>query len=111
MAINSSSELADITKDLKYFMFIAAVLSTFLAALILATFRSEAPDLPPSYYEALRRDKVIQNEEKSFIKSLKILLTNKNFVMLTIGYGLQLGIFNAFSTLINSIILYYFPVS
>lgn len=109
MAINSSNELA--SADLRSFMFLVAAFSTVLVLLITFSFELEAPELPPSYYEALRRDKIIQNESKSFLKALRILLTNKNFVMLTIGFGLQLGIFNGFSTVLNSIVLHYFPVS
>jgi hypothetical protein len=99
-----------VSNDLQQFMFIVAVFSTFLAFIITISFKIESPKLPPSYLEALRRDKIIQNDSKTFLKALRILLTNKNFVMLAVGFGIQMGIFNGFSTLINSIILYYFPV-
>lgn len=112
MAINSANDLIKMSRDLRNFMFIVAVFSTILALLIAISFlQLEAPKFPPSYYEALRRDKIIQSESKSFLKALRILLTNKNFVMLFVGLSLQLGIFNGFTTLINSIIIYYFPVS
>lgn len=104
MVINAST-------DLRSFMFILAVLSTLLAIISVIIFKEvETPEHPPSYYEALKRDLIIQSDSKTFLEALKILATNKNFVLLSIGFGLQLGIFNGFSTLINSIILYYFPV-
>jgi hypothetical protein len=31
--------------------------------------------------------------------------------MLFLGFGLNIGVFSAFSTILNSIIVYYFPVS
>lgn len=99
-----------VSNDLQQFMFLIAVFSTFLAFVITISFKIESPKLPPSYLEALRRDKIIQKDSKSFLKALRILLTNKNFVMLAFGFSIQMGIFNGFSTLINSIILYYFPV-
>lgn len=108
MAINCSK--TNVSRDLQSFMFIVAALATFLAFVIAFLFKIESPDLPPSYYEALKRDLIIKNDTKSFPTSLKTLLTNKNYVLLAIGFGLQLGIFNGFSTLINSIILHYFPV-
>lgn len=110
MVIKSGNQKL-VSNDLQQFMLIVAVLSTFLSFIIVISFKVEAPKLPPSYLEALRRDKIIQNDSKSFLKALRILLTNKNFVMLCIGFSIQMGIFNGFSTLINSIILYYFPVS
>lgn len=111
MAINSSNDFAKTSRDLRSFMFIVAIISTIFALVITTSFRVEVPEHPPSYFEALRRDKIIQSDNKSFLKALRILLTNKNFVMLALGFGLQIGIFNGFSTLLNSIILYYFPVS
>lgn len=111
MAINKSSDLVSMSRDLKTFMLIVAVIATFLVLIIAILFRLEAPRVPPSYYESLRRDNIIHSDSVSFLKALKVLLTNRNFVMLVLGFGLQLGIFNGFSTLINSIILYYFPVS
>lgn len=110
MTINSSSDLESMSKDLKNFMFIVAVVETLLLLIIALSFKSQVPKIPPSYYEALRRDNIIQSDRKSFSKALRVLLTNRNFVMLVLAFGLQLGIFNGFSTLINSIILYYFPV-
>lgn len=110
MAINNSSDLTNMSRDLKSFMLIVAIIATILALIIAASFKLESPKIPPSYYEALRRDNIIQSDSKTFLAALRVLLTNKNFVMLALGFGLQLGIFNGFSTLINSIILYYFPV-
>lgn len=110
MVIKSSKGGTNSSHDLQSFMFIVALLSTLVALLIAIVFKEETPEHPPSYYEALKRDLIIQSETKSFSKALKILATNKNFVLLSIGFGLQLGIFNGFSTLINSIILHYFPV-
>lgn len=110
MAINNSS-VESIAKDLENFMFLVGVLSTIVSIAIAIFFKiNESPELPPSYYEALKRDKIIHDKRESFVKALKILLTNKSFVMLTIGFGLQLGTFNGFSTLLNSIILHYFRV-
>lgn len=109
IAINSSKD--DFSKDLQSFMLLVAIFSSILAFFVLFLFKLETPALPPSYYEALKRDLIIQNDNKSFPTALKILLTNKNFVLLAIGFGVQLGTFNGFSTLINSIILHYFPVN
>lgn len=111
MAINGSNDLVHLSSDLKIFMLLVAFLSTIFTVIVAVTFESALPDHPPSYYEALKRDLVIRRDSKTFLKALKILLTNKNFVLLTLSFGLQLGIFNGFSTLLNSIILYYFPVS
>lgn len=111
MAINGSEDLVLLSRDLRNFVFLIAFLSTILAVIIATTFEETTPEHPPSFYEALKREFIIQSDAKSFLKALKILLTNKNFLLLTLSFGLQLGIFNGFSTLLNSIISYYFPVS
>lgn len=110
MSINSSNDAQDVARDLKLYMLIVAGISTIIASAVIVTFRSEEPVHPPDYFEALKRDLTIHSHRNSIMKSFKTLITNKNFICLTLGYGLQLGIFNGFSTLINSIILYYFPV-
>jgi FLVCR family feline leukemia virus subgroup C receptor-related protein len=43
--------------------------------------------------------------------TLKSLLTNRNFVLLLISYGVNAGVFYAVSPLLNQIVLMHFEVS
>lgn len=103
--------MLDLSRHLQYYMLLVAIISTLIALVIVVTFQVEVPEHPPSYYKALKRELIIQNDTQTFLKALQSLLTNKNFICLTLALGLQLGIFNGFSTLINPIVIYYFPVS
>lgn len=111
MLIDTSKGLSDLSRHLHYYMLLAAIISTLIALVIVVTFQVEEPEHPPSYYKALKRELIIQNDTQTFLKALHTLLLNKNFIWLTLAMGLQLGIFNGFSTLINPIVIYYFPVS
>ncbi|XP_060518783.1 uncharacterized MFS-type transporter C09D4.1 [Cylas formicarius] len=80
-----------------------AILTSVLLVLILLFFKN-GPPTPPSY--AAQQ----QNEEKgSFFDSLKNLIKNKSFVLLLLAYGINTGVFYAISTLLNEIVLNYYP--
>ena len=46
-----------------------------------------------------------------FVASIKRLMSNKGYVLLLITYGLNVGVFYAMATLLNTVILKHFPVS
>lgn len=48
---------------------------------------------------------------EDFIQSIKRLFTNVGYLLLLLSYAINVGIFYAISTLLNQIILEYFPVS
>ncbi|KAJ8884252.1 hypothetical protein PR048_016109 [Dryococelus australis] len=72
-----------------------------------AVFRA-APPLPPSQAQASVKR---QEEKPSYFTSLKSLVTNKNFLLLVVSYGINMGTFYAISTLLNQVLLLYFENS
>lgn len=66
----------------------------------------KAPASPPSAAADLGA-----SLDSDFLKSIKKLLTNRNYVLLLISYGLNVGTFYAISTLLNIVILMHYPVS
>lgn len=64
-----------------------------------------APPTPPSAAADLGN-----SLDSNFLLSLKKLITNRNYVLLLISYGLNVGTFYAISTLLNQVILTYYPV-
>lgn len=48
--------------------------------------------------------------DSNFFQSIKKLLTNRNYILLLISYGLNVGVFYAISTLLNELVLTYYPV-
>jgi FLVCR family feline leukemia virus subgroup C receptor-related protein len=66
-----------------------------------------APKLPPSPAQAVQRNTV----SVPFATSIKHLVTNPGYMLLLVSYGINVGVFYAISTLLNQIVLAYFPVS
>nr|XP_023024227.1 feline leukemia virus subgroup C receptor-related protein 2-like [Leptinotarsa decemlineata] len=62
----------------------------------------DAPPTPPSHA-------VAQQDSTEFVISLKNLLKDKSFMLLFSAYGISTGVFYAISTLLNQIILHYYP--
>jgi hypothetical protein len=79
-----------------------------------AVFQKEPP-LPPSPAQATVRSQFPMSDKSTdrytFLQTLKLLLTNRNFVLLLISYGINAGVFYAMSTLLNQIVLLHFAVS
>ncbi|EFA03239.1 uncharacterized MFS-type transporter C09D4.1 [Tribolium castaneum] len=103
--IVSGGTQEQITHDL-YVLFIAVgIYTSVLLILILIFFKSEPPT-PPSYAQAQE----LKNEENvNFVQSLRSLVSNRSYMLLLVSYGINTGIFYAISTLLNQIILLYYP--
>lgn len=82
----------------------------FLLILAFPVFKSEPP-LPPSKVQAEIRANKVSYSMKEFWKSYKILMTDKYFLLLSISFGINLGVYISFCTMLNQIILEYFAVS
>jgi FLVCR family feline leukemia virus subgroup C receptor-related protein len=73
------------------------------------------PPLSPSPAQATLRHEVPTSEKNldrhAYLQTLKSLFTNRNFVLLLISYGINVGVFYVVSTLLNQIVLSHFAVS
>jgi FLVCR family feline leukemia virus subgroup C receptor-related protein len=87
-------------------MFFGTAGITTLIFLLIIIFFSDAPKVPPSLAQQASIEYGI---DRSFLHTLKLLLKNTNYVMLAVTYGLIAGGYYAFSTLLNQIVLSYFP--
>ena len=50
------------------------------------------------------------SESDDYAGSIKRLMSNPAYVLLLVTYGLNVGVFYAISTLLNTVILNHFPV-
>lgn len=104
MLVDSNGSQEKITHDL-YVMFITvAIITSVILVLVLIFFR-DAPPTPPSYAQAQQEN----DNSINFVQSLKNLLVNRSYMLLLSAYGINVGIFYAISTLLNQIILQYYP--
>ena len=67
----------------------------------------DKPHLPPSPAQAALREA----EEEHYLRSIVRLLKNRHYVLLLVTYGMNVGVFYALSTLLNQVVLIYYPVS
>ncbi|GJQ81225.1 hypothetical protein Trydic_g20444 [Trypoxylus dichotomus] len=108
LVVRNHENLEDIGKDLSYLFYGVCAFITPVVLLVFIFFKAE-PEMPPSIAQAkLRRDKV-DFSSKEFLASYKSLLTNKPFMVLTLAYGINIGVFAGVCTILNQFILSYFP--
>jgi len=66
-----------------------------------------APPTPPSMAQVA----LLTAKPEAFLSGIKRLLTDKAYLLLLLSYGMNVGVFYAISTLLNSFILPYFEVN
>uniref|UniRef100_A0A182RD22 Major facilitator superfamily (MFS) profile domain-containing protein n=1 Tax=Anopheles funestus TaxID=62324 RepID=A0A182RD22_ANOFN len=108
MIIVNHDDFGAIGVDLQVFLMGVAGVSTMIACMVIAVFKSEPP-FAPSHVQALQR--TMKPRRKDYWPSVARLLKDDNYLILVIAYGINVGLFNAFSTLLNQIVLNYFPDS
>ncbi|MCI4382484.1 hypothetical protein PGIGA_G00015400 [Pangasianodon gigas] len=86
--------------------YITAGVATFIFILVVIVFQDK-PAVPPSQAQVAMQS--IPSQDYSYLASIRRLLCNKPFVLLIITYGLNVGCFYAVSTLLNRMILDYYP--
>ena len=85
-------------------MFIAVgVLTTVLFITIIFAFKDRPPS-PPSRASELGGAK----DDGDYLGSIKRLVQNPGFVLLLITYGLNVGVFYAIASLLNTVVLTHF---
>ncbi|XP_044730963.1 feline leukemia virus subgroup C receptor-related protein 2-like isoform X2 [Chrysoperla carnea] len=103
MIVKQERESAEETgNDLFLLFLIIAIAATVVTVLIFVFFR-EAPPIPPSEAQNTQTQ-----ESSNTLQSYKNLLTNGPFMTLLCAYGLNIGVYNATSTLFNPILLEHF---
>ncbi|XP_058465288.1 heme transporter FLVCR2-like [Malaya genurostris] len=106
IVINNHEDISRIGVEIKIFLMSVAGISTVIACMVIAVFKS-APQYAPSHVQALQRS--MKPKRKDYWPAVLRLLRNDNYLILVIAYGINVGIFNAFSTLLNQIVINYFP--
>lgn len=107
MVVHNSDEHMSIGSELKYLHIGNAIPTTLLLILTWMLFEAKPP-LPPS----LAQFSANENEEEknfNFIGKIGKLLKNKDYMLLLLSYGLNLGVFYSYSSLLNQMYLLHFP--
>lgn len=106
VVVRDSEDYSQIRSDLQHLFIMMAVPITLLLILIYFFFEA-APPAPPSLAQLSAREKEKGRDSYSIV--LRKLVTNQDFVLLMLSYGLNVGVFYAYSTLLNQLFLIHFP--
>lgn len=82
-------------------LFIGVSVFTTLLFVAILVFFKDKPGLPPSTAQANAQAVKLNS---SFYNSIKALVTNSNFILLFLTYGLNTGVFYAVSTVLNQMV-------
>jgi FLVCR family feline leukemia virus subgroup C receptor-related protein len=97
-----------VAKGLSVMFFTVAIICTALLFLKLLFF-DDTPRIPPSTAAAKAQDELEQGGGQSYPSILKSLFTNRNYNLLFLTYGLNVGVFYAISTVLNQLVELRFP--
>uniref|UniRef100_A0AC35U9K2 MFS domain-containing protein n=1 Tax=Rhabditophanes sp. KR3021 TaxID=114890 RepID=A0AC35U9K2_9BILA len=87
------------------FFLASAILNTAILVAVVVFFK-EKPEVPPSLAQAHAQIKTI---DSGYLKEITKCFKSKSFNLLLLCYGLNVGVFYALSTLLQQIIIYYYP--
>lgn len=105
--VENHPDLNLIGDDLKLMFYIVAGFTSLLVILVLIFFKAGPPTPPSAAQEATKTPNPLQSSP--FLHSIKRLVLNRNYVLLLISYGMNVGVFYAISTLLNQIVLFHYP--
>ncbi|KAH8372621.1 hypothetical protein KR009_001279 [Drosophila setifemur] len=109
MLVPNSPDLETVGNDLRMMFYMVAGLTSVLLVLMVLFFQDRPPTPPSAAQEEAQRLEASEGEQVSFLQSLKNLMTNRNFIFLLLSYGINVGVFYAISTLLNPVVLKYYP--
>ncbi|XP_052087273.1 feline leukemia virus subgroup C receptor-related protein 2-like [Mytilus californianus] len=105
LLVKYSPDIDLVSSRLYTLFYIGAGVTTLLFLLVLVIFKKEPPQ-PPSRAQLLAvRNAASQHYGKSLLRLLK----NRGFLLLVLTYGINTGAYYAIATLVNPVVLNYFP--
>ncbi|XP_046438070.1 feline leukemia virus subgroup C receptor-related protein 2-like isoform X1 [Daphnia pulex] len=102
--VKDHENIDDIGADLKLMFYIVAGVCTALFIVVVIGFQAKPP-LPPNAARIAPQS----SQPVTYYQSVKTIVTNKNYILLLITYGINAGVFYAMSTLLNQTVLRHFP--
>ncbi|XP_060555414.1 heme transporter FLVCR2-like isoform X2 [Ruditapes philippinarum] len=105
LLVRNSESLSEIGKGLSTMFYMSAGVTTALLIIILIVFKAKPPT-PPSHAQMLIEQ---GNNQENYFTSLRNLFHNSNFILLFLTYGINTGSYYGIGTLLNPVILHYFP--
>jgi len=105
MVVRMHANIDDIGADFSLLYYTLAGISTVLTIIVLFGFQAEPPT-PPTAARSLASG---SESPKSYLESMKHMVTDRSYMLLLVTYGINVGVFYAMSTLLNQVVLFHFP--
>ncbi|XP_037827907.1 feline leukemia virus subgroup C receptor-related protein 2 [Lucilia sericata] len=109
MLVANSDDPELVGHDLQWMFNYVAGITTVLVILMVLFFQDKPPTPPSAAQKVALPGSIEAQNEVSFMQSLKNLMMNRNYILLLISYGMNVGVFYAISTLLNPVVLKYYP--
>lgn len=109
MLVANVEDLDLVGHDLQWMFNYVAGLTTVLVILMVLFFQDKPPTPPSAAQKVVVPGSIEAQNQVSFMQSLKNLMLNRNYILLLISYGMNVGVFYAISTLLNPVVLKYYP--
>ncbi|XP_046583306.1 feline leukemia virus subgroup C receptor-related protein 2-like isoform X4 [Haliotis rubra] len=103
--VPNSPDLDQVGWDISIMMYVTAGVTTAIFIAILIGYRDKPP-VPPSRAQLVA---IQTTEGQNYLSSLGRLIKTLPFVVLVISYGVNVGCYYAIATLLNAVVLEYFP--
>lgn len=106
MIVQSNGTMEETAYELNSLFLSTAVLNTIILALAICFFSSRPPTPPSLAQLTAQEDKAF---DSNFWGTLRQLMTERNFLLLFLTYGINTGVFYAISTLLSQMVLSVYP--
>ncbi|KAK2190521.1 hypothetical protein NP493_77g02000 [Ridgeia piscesae] len=103
--VHNDDDLTVVGYNLSIMLYSTAVISTVFFVIVVLVFRKEPP-APPSPAQAALLEAVTHEDYRG---SLHRLFSHRGFIILLVTYGINTGSYYAIGTLLNAVVLEYFP--
>ncbi|XP_046662119.1 feline leukemia virus subgroup C receptor-related protein 2-like isoform X2 [Homalodisca vitripennis] len=84
-----------------HMLYFGMALAASIVLLLLVLLFEARPPLPPSMAQLIALKKAGEGEGGHYLSSIRQLLQNRDFSLLLVSFGLNIGVFYAYSTLLN----------
>lgn len=108
---NNPDSLASLTERGLNIMFFSVAIVTSVLLIAMIFLFEDRPSKPPSLAQAIADQQMMSQQaaDSSLLAVTKSLMRNRNFNLLLMTYGLNVGVFYAISTILNQLIEVKFP--
>ncbi|XP_056641818.1 uncharacterized MFS-type transporter C09D4.1-like [Diorhabda sublineata] len=105
--VEKGENIEDIGRGIYQMTLYNAITGAIIFLIVVLFFRSK-PKLPPSISQLQLLTQLEENKSR-FWKDCKLLMKNRDYIIILVVFGIVNGLWNAFAIVINTFYIHYFP--